>query len=149
MNHLEASKSVASIGTTNTASNATFSHVIDTLGYDYASVDVVFRSNTASTDAVALVLALQQSDTDADTAYANITTFVGGGSGGFTIPATSSSAASNVARFNVDLRGKSRYLRVRATPTTASIICSNARLGRGEAGASGADRTGVAVVVSG
>jgi hypothetical protein len=149
VNHLEASKTVASIGITNTATNATFSHVIDTLGYDYAAIDVVFRSSTASTEAVALALAVQQSDTNADTAYSNITPFVGGGAGGFTVPTTSSSTDANVARFNIDLRGKSRYLRVRATPNTASIVCSNVRLGRGEAGADGAARTGVAVVVSG
>jgi hypothetical protein len=149
VNHLEASKTDAFIGTTTTATNATFSHVIDTLGYDYAAIDVVFRQSTASTEAVALALAVQQSDTNTDTAFSNITTFVGGGAGGFTIPTTSSSTAPNVARFNIDLRGKARYLRVRATPNTASILCSNARLGRGEVGASGAARSGVAVVVSG
>jgi len=149
MNHLESTKTVASIGTADTASNATFSHVIDTLGYDYASVDVVLEATTASADALALALQLQQSDTNADTAYSGITQFVGGGSGGFTIPTTSSSSASNIARFNVDLRGRRRYLRVRATPKTASVICSVVRLGKADVGPVSASEVGVGVVVSG
>lgn len=149
MNHLESTKTVASIGTADTATGATFSHVIDTLGYDYASVDVVLEANAASTDAMARALVLQQSDTDVSSNYANITSFVGGGSGGFTIPTTSLSSASNVARFNVDMRGKRRYLRVQATPQAASVVCSVVRLGKAEVGPVSAAEVGVGVVVSG
>lgn len=149
MNHLESTRTVASIGTADTATNATFSHVIDTLGYDYASVDVVLEANSATTDAFARALSLQQSDNNADTAYAGITEFVGGGSGGFTIPTTSLSSASNIARFNLDLRGRRRYLRVRATPQASSVVCSVVRLGKADVGPANASEVGVGVVISG
>lgn len=149
MNHLQNTKTVASIGTADTATNATFSHVIDTLGYEYASVDIVLEANSATTDALARALSLQHSDTDSDAAYAGITEFVGGGTGGFTIPTTSSSSASNIVRFNLDMRGRKRYLRVRATPQAASVVCSVARLGKANVGPANASDKGVAVVVSG
>jgi hypothetical protein len=149
MNHLESTKTVASIGTADTATDATFAHTIDTLGYDYASVDVVFEAGTASTQDLALALSLSQSDVDAATSYSTITEFVGGGSGGFTIPTSMSSTASNVARFNLDLRGKKRYLKVSATPADDSVVCSVARLGKADVGPANASEAGVAVQVSG
>jgi hypothetical protein len=147
MNHLESTKTVASIGTADTATDATFAHTIDTLGYDYASVDVVFEAGTASTQDLALALSLAQSDDN--TTFTNITEFVGGGSGGFTIPTSMSSTASNVARFNLDMRGKKRYLKVSATPADDSVVCCVARLGKAEVGPSTASEAGVAVQVSG
>ena len=132
MNHLESTKTVASLGTGDTATNATFTHSIDTLGYDYASIDVVFEATASASGAAATAIKLGQSDTNS--AFADITAFVGGGSGGFTIPGTSLTNASNIVRFNVDMRGKKRYLQVSATPIAASVICSVARLGKGEEG---------------
>jgi hypothetical protein len=147
MNHLESTKTVASLGTADTATNATFTHSIDTLGFDYASIDVVMEASTATTAAVALALKLGQSDTNS--AFADITAFVGGGSGGFTIPTTSLTGASNIVRFNLDMRGKRRYLQVSATPVAASVVCSVARLGKGDVGPVSAAEVGVAAVVSG
>jgi len=147
MNRLESTKTVASLGTADTATNATFTHSIDTLGYDYASIDVVMEASTATTAAVALALKLGQSDTNS--AFADITAFVGGGSGGFTIPTTSLTGASNIVRFNLDMRGKRRYLQVSATPVAASVVCSVARLGKGDVGPVSAAEVGVAAVVSG
>lgn len=149
MNHLQSTKTVASLGTADTATNATFSHVIDTLGYDYASVEVVLEANAASTDAMARTLRLQQSDTNVDSTFVSITEFVGGGTGGFTIPTTSLSSASNIARFNLDMRGRRRYLRVQATPQAASVVCAVARLGKAEVSPANAEEKGVGVVVSG
>jgi hypothetical protein len=147
MNHLESTKTVASLGTADTATNATFTHSIDTLGFDYASIDVVMEASTATTASVALALKLGQSDTNS--AFADITAFVGGGSGGFTIPTTSLTGASNIVRFNLDMRGKRRYLQVSATPVAASVVCSVARLGKGDVGPVSAAEVGVAAVVSG
>lgn len=147
MNHLESTKTVAKVGTADTTTAQTFTSSIDTLGYDYASIDVVFEQNAATTDAVATALKLGQGDTTAS--YSDITAYVGGGSGGFTIPTTSSSSASNVVRFNVDMRGKKRYLQVSATPVAASVVCAVARLGKAEVGPANASEAGVAAVVSG
>lgn len=147
MNHLESTKTAANIGTSDTATNATFTHSIDTLGYDYASIDVVFEATASATGAAATAIKLGQGDTS--TAYTDITAFVGGGSGGFTIPGTSLTNASNIVRFNVDMRGKKRYLQVSATPIAASVICSVARLGKGDVGPVSAAEVGVSAVVSG
>jgi hypothetical protein len=147
MNHLETTKTVASLGTADTTTAQTFTHSIDTLGYDYASVDVVLEANAATTSAVALALKLGQSDTNGS--FADIEAFVGDGTGGFTIPTTSLSSASNIVRFNLDLRGKKRYLQVSATPVAASVVCSVARLGKGDVGPVSASEVGVAAVVSG
>jgi len=147
MNHLESTKTVAKLGTADTTTAQTFTSSIDTLGYDYASIDVVFEANAATTDAVATSLELGQSDTNS--AFVDVTAFVGDGTGGFTIPTTSLTGASNVVRFNVDMRGKKRYLQVSATPIAASVVCSVVRLGKGEVGPVSAADVGVAAVVSG
>ena len=147
MNSLELTKTAAKIGTADTATDATYTQTIDTLGYDYASIDVVFEATTAAGDAVADTLTLSQSDDN--TTFANITEFVGGGAGGFTIPTTSLTDASNIVRFNLDLRGKSRYLKVSATPIIDSVVCSVARLGKADVGPTTAAEQGVSATVSG
>jgi len=145
MNSLELTKTAAKIGTADTATDATFTHSIDTLGFDYASVDVVFEAGTAATQDLALVLTVGESDDN--TTFTNITEFVGGGTGGFTIPTSTSSTESNVARFNLDLRGKGRYLKVSATPADARVS-SVARLGKADVGPTTATDKGVAVTAS-
>jgi len=147
MNHLENTKTLASVSTADTATDATATHTLDTLGYDYASIDIVFEASTATTDDVANALKLEHSDDN--TTFANITEFVGGGTGGFTIPGSTVTGAANVVRFNVDLRGKKRYLKVSATPAFATRVVSVARLGKGEVGPVSAAEVGVAAVVSG
>ena len=125
MNHLEGTKTVAKVGVA-VAANATHSHEIDTLGADYASIDVVFSAFTAATTSYASVLKLQQSNTSgsgqADVSGFSITAGAGSTTGG----------TGAVARFNVDLRGKQRYLTVVATPGNAATISTVARLGKQE-----------------
>jgi hypothetical protein len=147
MNHLESTKTVAKLGTADTTTAQTFTHSIDTLGFDYASIDVVFEANAATTNSVATALKLGQGDTT--NSYTDITAFVGGGTGGFTIPTTSLTDASNVVRFNLDMRGKRRYLQVSATPIAATVVASVVRLGKAEVGPVVASEVGVAAVVSG
>jgi hypothetical protein len=107
----------------------------------------VFEATASAAGAAATAIKLGQSDTDS--AFADMTAFVGGGSGGFTIPGTSLTSASNIVRFNVDMRGKKRYLQVSATPIAASVVCSVARLGKGDVGPVSAAEVGVSAVVSG
>jgi hypothetical protein len=125
VNHLEGTKTVAKVGVA-VAANATHSHEIDTLGADYASIDVVFSAFTAATTSYASVLKLQQSNTSgsgqADVSGFSITAGAGSTTGG----------TGAVARFNVDLRGKQRYLTVVATPGNAATISTVARLGKQE-----------------
>lgn len=123
MNHLEGTKTVAKVSAS-VAANATHSHEIDTLGADYASIDVVFGQFTAATSSYASVLKLQQSDASgsgqADVSGFSITAGAGSTTGG----------TGAVARFNVDLRGKRRYLTVVTTPGNAVPVVTVARLSK-------------------
>lgn len=130
MHHIAATKTdtkaVASV-----ASSATHSHEIDTLGYEYASIDIIFSPFTAAAAAAALVLKLQQSDASGS-AQVNVSGYVAGTD--FTMAAgvtTGSGNAGYVCRMNVDLRGKKRYLTVAATPGLTVAVATVARLGRG------------------
>jgi len=96
---------------------------------------------------VAIALKLQEGDTTSS--YSDVTAFVGGGVGGFTIPTPGNTTDTNVVRFDVDLRGRDRYLNVYATPQAASVIASNVRLSKGESGPDSAADKGVKAAVSG
>lgn len=149
MNHHSGAKSVSKISSS-VASNATFTHEIDTLGYKYASIDVVFSPFTASNVSLASVLKVGESDTAGGTPT-DIAALVGGGANGFTIAATGSSTGANVggiARFNVDLRGRRRYLTVTVSPSTTVAVVTAARLSKAEQHATTASETGVNNVVN-
>ncbi len=129
MIHLNATKtdarSVASV-----AANATHTHEIDTLGYESVSIDVVYSPFTAATSNAAPVLRLTQHDVTG-TGQTNISGMVGGTD--FTVAAGATTGnAGYVARFNVDMRGKRRYLTLYTTPGNAVGVTSVARLGRAE-----------------
>lgn len=121
MNHLEGSKTLAKVSVA-VATNATHSHEIDTYGADYASIDVVFSAFSATTSAYASVLKVQESNSS--------------GSGqtdisGYSITAGAGATTGNtgaVARFNIDVRGRKRYLTVVATPGNAATVATVARL---------------------
>jgi hypothetical protein len=127
VNHLESTKTV--VGTTVTSAAATATLTIDTLGYSYASVDVIVATSStpANTSASILsVLTLSQGDTN--TAGSSVYTVA--------VPAASVAvtARPSVVRLDVDCRGKGRYLKVDATPATALATTIVARLGKGETG---------------
>ena len=142
MNHLESTKTV--VGTTVTSSAGTATLTIDTLGYDYASVDVVvaISATPANTSASILnVLTLSQGDTN--TAGSSVYTVA--------VPAASVAvtAQPSVVRLDVDLRGKGRYVKVDATPATSLATTIVARLGKGEIGPESASAKGVLAKYSG
>ena len=123
MNHLEGTKTVAKVSVA-VAANATHSHEIDTYGADYAIVDVVYSAFTASTSSYASVLKLQQSNTSGS-GQADIT--------GYSITAGAGSTTGStgaIARFNVDMRGKQRYLTLVTTPGNAATVATVAHLGK-------------------
>jgi hypothetical protein len=126
MNHNEGTKSSAKVSVA-VASSATHSHTIDTLGCDYASIDVVFSTFTGSTSSYASVLKVRESD-EANANFADVS--------GMAVTSAGAGAQSGdngaVARFNVDMRGRKRYLRVVATPGAAATIASVARLSKVE-----------------
>lgn len=129
MNHASTNKSVTK-ATASVAASATFSHEIDTLGFRYAAIDVVYSPFTAATTSYASVLKVQESDASgsgqADISGLSVT--AGAGS-------TTGANIGAVARFNVDLRGRKRYLTVVTSPGNTVAVVSNARLTKAEQGA--------------
>ena len=142
MNHASGNKSVTKAAAS-VAANATHSHEIDCAGFKYASIDVVFSPFTAATSSYASVLKVQESDT-AGSGQADITGLsITAGAG-----STTGANVGAVARFNVDLRGRKRYLTVVATPGNTVAVVTNARLSKGEQHAVTATESGVNNVAS-
>jgi len=125
------------------AANATHSHEIDTLGFKYATIDVVYSPFTAATAAYASVCKVQESDASgsgqADVTGLSITAGAG---------ATTGASVGAVARFNVDLRGRKRYLTVVTSPGNTVAVVTNARLSKAESHAVTATQSGVNNVAS-
>ncbi|MGA1077246.1 MAG: hypothetical protein ACO307_19305, partial [Ilumatobacteraceae bacterium] len=118
MNHLEATKSVVG-HTENLTAAQTHTLVIDRLGYEYVSLDVAQEPWTnAGFTSQASFTVLKLSESDDNSSYSDVTAFVGGGTGGFTLPTPTATAGDVVVRMDVDCRGRKRYLRVTATPYT-------------------------------
>ena len=143
MNHVAASKSVSK-AETSVALSATHSVEIDTLGFAHASIDVLFSPFTSATGptTAATVLRVAQSDVSGS-GQVNVTGFVAGTD--FTVAAGSTATAGvgYAHRFDVDLRGKKRYLTVYATPASTCGVITTARLSKGEAGPVSATDKGV------
>ena len=147
MNFHSGAKSVSK-HSASVAASATYTHEIDTLGYKYASIDVLFSPFTARNVSIASVLKVGEADTAGATAT-DVTGLRGGTD--FTIAATGASTGANIgaiARFNVDLRGRKRYLTVSVSPSTTVAVITNARLSKGDVHASTASEAGVNNVAS-
>jgi hypothetical protein len=137
MNHASGSKS-ATKAAASVAASATHSHEIDTAGFKYAAIDVVYSPFTAATTSYASVLKVQESDASgsgqADVSGLSVT--AGAGS-------TTGANVGAVARFNVDLRGRKRYLTVVTSPGNTVAIVTNVRLSKAESFPTDATTAGV------
>jgi len=132
VHHIAATKTVTK-STASVASSATFTAEIDTLGFDYASIDLILSPFTSAASTAALVLRVGQSDTASQgTSATSISGYVGGTD--FTVSAGTTTGADNgyVGRFNLDIRARKRYLTVICTPSQTVGVTSLCRLGRGE-----------------
>ncbi len=140
MNHLEATKTVVKIASV-AVDGGSFSHEIDTYGADYVSVDVCYSTFTATSSAYATSLKVQHSDTagsgQQDVAGLTVT------------PVAGLTTGNHVCRFNVDMRGKKRYLTVVGNPAKPATVASVARLGKVEDEPYNAATAGVSNYVSG
>lgn len=124
MVHGQTDKEVVVLVSASVASTATATANIDTLGFDQCQVNVTVDDDTTAF----IVLKLQESETS-DGSFADITAFVGGGAGGFTMPV--SAAATKIFRMNVDLTKRKRWLQLELTPGDAAVqLSANARLSR-------------------
>lgn len=122
------------------ASTATTTMTFDTIGYDYAIVDV-FCGTQATTDPAITTLKFLENDTNTNASnMAAIVALTGAAatstSAGFAIPAvTVTGLAGTVAEFQIDLRKRKRFMQVNITPGTTLVLGAAVRLCRGEVAA--------------
>ncbi len=145
MIHSQNHKVVANVEAAAIGATATATLTIDTLGYDHASVTVMRASNASTVFANAVKV----EESDDNSAYTNVTALVGGGTGGFTIPAVSSTSATSILKMDIDTRAKKRYLKVSYTPGATATVAITARLGRGEESPVSSTEAGVIGLVVG
>lgn len=145
MIHAQNHKVVAELPTAAVGSTATATLTIDTRGYDHASVTVLRASNASTV--FANVVKVEESDDNSS--YSNVTALVGGGTGGFSIPAVSNTSSAAILKLDIDTKAKKRYLKVSYTPGASATVAMVARLGRAEEAPSTASDAGVIGLVRG
>jgi hypothetical protein len=130
MFHAQFHKMYASLPTAAVGSTATTTLTIDRLGYDHVSVSALRGSNSST--AFANVLKVEESDNDSS--YDNITALVGGGTGGFTIPAipAAQTSVTSVVQIDIDARARKRYLKVSMTPGASATLALVASASKAE-----------------
>lgn len=128
MIHSQNHKVVAELPAAAVGATATASLTIDTIGYDHASVTVLRASNASTVFANAVKV----EESDDNVSYTNVTALVGGGVGGFSIPAVGNTNAAAVLKMDIDTRAKKRYLKVSYTPGASANVAIVGRLGRAE-----------------
>lgn len=145
MIHAQNHKVVAELPTAAVGSTATATLTIDTRGYDHASVTVLRASNASTV--FANVVKVEESDDNSS--YSNVTALVGGGTGGFSIPAVSNTSSAAILKLDIDTKAKKRYLKVSYTPGASATVAMVARLGRAEESPATASDAGVIGLVKG
>jgi len=144
---IHVAKTTAAIVTAQTATAS-----IDTMGYDFMQLAVKLGTE-AAVSSVPTTLKLSESDITDATGYSDIKAFVGGtATDGFSLTGsvfTATSTSANVV-FNVDLRGRKRYIKIAMSPqVTDALFGVYAVLARGEASPSTAARLGAVTLIEG
>lgn len=116
---LQNAATVNIIKQTSTASNATTTGTVDTLGFDHIAIDFWADSAAAATNNPSAMWVCE-CDTSNGT-FVAITGAAGDATDGFTIGAISTSVPT-VHRVNVGLKGRKRYLEAGITPGGATTI---------------------------
>jgi hypothetical protein len=146
MIQVAATRSVVSGKASVYTSSQTNTLTLDTLGYDFASIDVIYGP-AASTSSVAQTLTLRQGDAS-NAVTENVTGFTSG-----LAPAAyagqTAATQMTISRLEVDCRGKKRYLAVATSPNTDTVVVIAARLSRAEEAPYNAATKGVQVNVAG
>ena len=112
---------------------------IDTLGADYASI-IVHVGAEVNTNSTNVALNLRESDSTTATTFATF-------SSSFAV--TADNTAATVQVFNVDLKGRKRYLQIVVTPdttTNGAVITSCVAELQRELSAANSDNAGQVVV---
>lgn len=124
-----------------TLAAATTTGTIDTLGYDYCSIDLVANTATATTKPTTLVIG----EGDTSTAFTDIAATVGGTA--YTMPEGPDTSGDWAVKFNIDLKGRKRYLNLQISPGTTAIFASVANLFRGEDAPINTTKAGVVALI--
>lgn len=146
MSFARTAKVVIPIEAVTTTASTALTGNIDTKGYDYLIVNCIQGTQSATTKPTTLKLS------ECDTTVVNQFTDVPGCLGGtdFTIPESYTSTTSGqwVAQFNVDLRGRKRYIKVAHYPGTVTYVTCCAMLFRGETAPDSAATANAAVRIA-
>lgn len=134
-------KQVIAINQASTTNGATATGSIDTLGYDWMTVDVITTTSNNVTNNPSV---LKLGDGDTTSAYTNISGTVGDTD--WTIPNAVTSGDWGV-KFNVDLRTLKRYVQVSVTPVTTQSVTAIANLYKGDEGPTDATGAGVKALI--
>ncbi len=142
--------SATSVGT---SGGTIASSAIDTVGFDFCSLDIWGSTQAATTQAAGpSVLKIQESDTTVVSTFADIVGFRGGSATATNVDfivGIGSSTLTNSYKFNIDLRARKRYLTVAITAASAQSFYAAANLGRAEQSPSTATKAGVLNLVEG
>jgi hypothetical protein len=136
-------KQVIVISQASTTNAATATGTVDCSGYSFLTMDVIMAtSNVVSNNPT--VFKLEESDDL--TTYSAITALTGDGTGGWTIPNCVTSGDWGM-KFNVDLRGRKRYLKLSISPLTTQVITAIANLGHATESPDGTTQANVKALV--
>jgi len=133
-------KSAIFISPTSTTNAATTTGTLDTLGFDFAVIDVMSTTSNAATNNLS-VLTLSEGDTTSS--YSAVST----GDTDFTIASADTSDDEVVAQFRVDLRARKRHLKLACSPLTTQTIWAHAQLYKGDELPVNAAKANAAVLV--
>ena len=126
---------------------------IDTLGVDYVTIDISATTQSASTQAGSpTTLKIQECDTTVVTSFADVVGFRGGSAAETNVDfviGIGKTSGVNAYKFNVDCRGRKRYLHVVVAPTTTQTFYVNANGFRNEQSPSTAAKAGVLSLIEG
>jgi len=140
-------KPVVMLAETSLTNGASSTSRIDTLGYKRLTL-VLRQSTSNSTSNKLATCKLSEADVTSSSSATSITEFVGGGTGGFTIPAADASNPQ-IYEFNVDLLGRKRYLFLEVSPVTTQTLTAVGLLFRGEQNIATAAGLGIAALIEG
>ena len=132
-------KCVCMIAPGTVAAASTTEAGLDTYGYDYCTIDVI-NGNTATNATAVTFIQVSESDTVLPTAYTDGTAIVAltgaaavSATAGFVLPTPSTCTVVPVGsnfRFNIDLKGRKRYLGLLVTPAQTWSLSAVAMLSR-------------------
>ena len=140
MIHAQFEKFAAELPTAAVGATATSTLTIDRLGYDHVSVSAIRASNASTV--FASVLKVEESDVS-NSGFTDVTALVGGGSGGFTIPAVSATESAAIVQMDIDCKARKRYIKVSMTPGASATLGIVAGMSRAEVAPTNAAGKGV------